>query len=116
VRGPLLHWFFENTTDWFRATIQVNAIGSIGTIYFAERTIQELVKNETKMKSIEGFDPGKMRGLPILVGPTREGPYRLIDGATRCCNILRMPVATRPMEIDILLGVCPSVVTWHLWR
>jgi restriction system protein len=115
----MIGFFMRNPTTWLEGVFPVDAIGSLRlTSWFEQpgyanaRTIDEL------LDSIGGahyakldFRIDNMRGRPVIVAPERDGPYMLIEGTHRCCEIVRLarrgevPVAVLPF----VLGVCPNI-------
>jgi restriction system protein len=118
-REPMLGFLLRNPTKWFAGSFDVDAIGALRlTSWFEQphfanaRTIDELLESlggATYAKL--DFRLDAMRGRPIIVSANLAGPYCLIEGTTRCCEVVRLarrgeaPSATTPF----VLGVCPNI-------
>jgi hypothetical protein len=126
IREPMIGFFLRNPTTWVEGTFDVEAIGSLRvTSWFEQpgyanaRTIDEL------LESVGGASYAKldfrieaMRGRPIIVGPDMDGPYCVIEGSHRCCEIVRLArrgeVPTR--TLPFVLGICPDVHEYTSFR
>ena len=60
------------------------------------------------------FDLKRVRGLPILVAETSEGPYTIVEGLTRlsCQTSLFLKGTPAQEVVPILLGISPRVKNW----
>ncbi len=60
------------------------------------------------------FNAGRMRGCPVLVGRTDDGPYTEVEGLTRMSCILSKHLASepRPAEVEVDLGASPRMNEW----
>ena len=61
------------------------------------------------------FDPGRSRGVPILVATDENGPYTIAEGLTRltCLVSLKREGQIGVESIDAVLGVNPSFAAWN---
>jgi len=117
VRAPLLDYFFQKPTIWFEADMPVNLLDAIWSdIFFqSDSTLADIASRRPDIK-IDGFRLEAMSGRSILVGPSLNGPWILIEGVHRCVEILRMAPAAQPNAIRVLVGVCQSITSWVRWR
>jgi hypothetical protein len=103
-RGPLLDGLLPIVTEWYAGGLPVGELSQLRIINFAPfvavascRMFERLVDHietgrqiadtdlaENCRRISTGFDIGRMRGRPILVGETINGPYFLVEGYTRC--------------------------------
>lgn len=63
------------------------------------------------------FDPQKVRGAPVLLCESDQGPFTIVEGMTRlsvlCCrSSLGRPV---PPRVQVLVGRGPRVVEWPFY-
>lgn len=118
-REPMLGFLLKNEVKWFEGELDVDAIGGVRLISWFEqpqfanaRTIAELLDSPAGATySKLDFNIGAMRGRPLAVAPGLQGPYTLIEGTHRCCEIVRLvrrgEVGT--LRIPFVVGVCPNI-------
>lgn len=118
-REPMLGFLLKNQTSWFEGAFDVEAIPALRlTRWFEQpafssaRTIHELLETLGGASYAKlDFRLDAMRGRPIIVADNLGGPYCLIEGTHRCCEIVRLarrgevPTETLPF----VLGVCSSI-------
>lgn len=63
------------------------------------------------------FDPGRVRGCPVLIAERVEGPYVLAEGATRSCILVsrRHHGEAVPRSFPVLVGVTSRAREWTWW-
>ena len=84
-----------------------------------------VVHNPGAILSLGGhYDPSKMVGRPVILGPTLAGPWRLLDGSNRVRGALLSPVnggrwARRPLKLGetmpVVAGVHAFAERWAEW-
>ena len=121
VRAGMICGLLHVDLDWGYAEIGVSDLSKVGVVDIPEfrsaTTIEELAERLPEMRK-ENFDPTRMRGHPIIIGPSVNGPFQLIEGTTRSCEILRMHRAGRFPSTHVrgVAGVGDAVQQWFRWR
>ena len=117
IRQPLLDFGIDPPTTWHSAKLQVADLGGIRLIrYFSVQRLADLAATDNPYTRRD-FTPSKARGRPIFVGPTLEGPWNLLEGTHRCCGMIKTGLSNGQQDqLDVIVGVCPSVTRWHFWR
>ncbi len=110
-RGAMVLPFLSRPSEWFEAVMNTDGLVDVSAaMYFRAKgyvTLGDLTDRHPGMH-IEGFDPALSRGRPILVSVDGNAPWYLIEGAHRCCEIIRRRRDGRYGEtLEVLVGVCP---------
>lgn len=128
--GPLL----ATKPAWFETILPVARLAQIRVIRMGaflaispDRSLHGFVRGLDQGKDTPGdgfaagyralrpnFDPGRMRGWPVVVGATREGPFTEAEGLTRMCCLLSRHLKGEPVPatFDLVVGVSPRIVEW----
>ena len=138
LRRPLTEQVVELGTDWYEGALPSPALESIRLLNYSpfvqlapSRTLGEFVAALDAGKDPPGdegfaqnyrrfraeYDPARVVGRPVLVGPKIVGPYTEIEGLTRMCTLISKRRAGEPIsaEVPVLVGVCLQFDQWH-WR
>jgi hypothetical protein len=138
VRFPILLDLLHLGTTWHTAVVGIAELPQFRVMNFPPhaklapgRTFGEFTKrldegrdpvddpafgqNYRKMRPI--LDPVRMRGTPIVVCPSLDGPFTGLEGYTRMSVLISRNAAGEsvPREIPILIGECSRLPEWHLW-
>ena len=118
-REPMLGFLLKNPATWFTGLLDVEAIGGLRLTRWFEkpefanaRTIDELLESPGgAIYAKLDFTIGTMRGRPIMAAEDLAGPYCLVEGTTRCCEIVRLARAGEMVgaAIPVVLCVCPTI-------
>jgi hypothetical protein len=134
IRGDYLRPIFDAKPDWSIGWLPVEQLARVQVIRLTpflaiapERDLYTFVRALDEGRDTPGdgfgagyrkvrpnFDPGRMRGCPILVGRNDGGPYTEVEGLTRMSCILSRHLAgePRPAEVEVVLGVSPRINEW----
>jgi hypothetical protein len=117
-RWELLGYFVRNPTEWLEGDFAAANLGDVHVIdspddYKGKPTIRELAR--VFEDRLPNFHYEAMRERPILLGPTKDGPWCLMDGYHRCVEIfLQHEDRTLGVErVRVILGVCETARNWH---
>jgi len=121
VRGAFVVFFLSNGTQWFTADFPASELGGVRVLrchvaFSPNRTFAEFAQAKQELGPPR-FDLSVTRGRPILVGPTVNGPWCLMEGNHRCCSILRGNAdGTNPISsIPVIAGICARAQEWYWW-
>jgi hypothetical protein len=115
-RRGLVKWVLANPTEWHVADFTLDELSQVRADYywlvnFRAKTVRDISLLPSRIGK-QDFERNRMRGRPVVVGPNRSGDLMLIDGAHRCSEILRMQPPGRPLSIEVIVGVCPTITSW----
>jgi len=119
VREPMLGFLLRNKTTWFEASLSVDDLPNIHLTtwfererYQSARTLHELLQTPGAADYVKpGFRLDAMRGRPIMVARDLDSSLCLIEGTSRCCEIVRLrrSGALEQASIMVFVGVCPNI-------
>jgi hypothetical protein len=137
MRGGYLGPILSLQPDWYVGVLEVSELAQVRLIRLAafsaiapNRLLDQFVAaldagRDTPNDGFSAkyrllrpiFDPSRMRGLPILVAETEEGPYTEVEGLTRMSCLLskRTKGESVPDSIMAVLGVSPRMREWNFY-
>jgi hypothetical protein len=133
IRGPLLKGLLRLGTEWHIGTIATADAEQLRLAWFhamPSRRLGALVDILDSGGNVPGegsfapnfraarraIDVSNMRGAPILVAESGQGPYGLLEGYIRCSVLVSRLRANEPVPaaIQVIVGVCPRIREWRL--
>ena len=131
-RAPLLRSLLPIAREWYTCALPMRELENlkvtVGFPPFAQAApsglFGELASVPTTERPIpadaisrlrSGFDLTAMKGCPIVVAESTQGPYLLVEGYTRCCVAL---LKHREGEFDegrmpLFLGIVSGLAEWE---
>jgi len=118
-REPMLGFLLRNNTRWFEARLSVDELATVRlTSWFEQpkyqtaRTIDGLLRAPGASDyTLPGFSLDAIRGHVILVAPDLSGPLCLIEGTSRCCEIVRRRRSGEiaATHLSVFVGICENI-------
>jgi hypothetical protein len=130
TRQPLLAGLIGAPIEWYEAEADaqdMSAMSFIAVKEWAEKWPSMRLVDLCGTRHKQGPEP-EFQGWrtsiarPIALGQTKDGPFCLIEGYTRCCTWLRDERASirPPSTVPLIVGIWPGVSRWasptgHHW-
>ena len=129
-RGGFFGIFVANATNWLEAACPVETVGQLNLCKYFEgthqtngaasyfRTIEELAEGDPSFRLPQPFVWSAMRGRPILVSHSADGPWLVMEGTHRLVEIYHAAKAGKAEKtaVDVIAGVNPVARNWNAWR
>lgn len=111
-RRPVLTPYLSYPTRWYlirQATAGLRDMRSYLFLDEGYETLGELADRRLDM-TIPNFDANEVRGMPVFVRASSTEPVYLLEGAHRCCEMIRQrSVRYVPSYLMAYLGLCPRL-------
>ncbi len=134
-RSPLLDGLLALRPIWYRAVIAIDKLAIVRVIAYEpfarivpSRVLNDLATAVERGDCIDGefntlvrhmadaFNLATMQGMPILVAKSRNDPWYLLEGYTRCTAMLLARRAGRlgdGTNVAIVIGITPQLPQWN---
>jgi len=124
ARQPMLDPLLALHPTWYRGELPVDVLAGARTINLPayverapSRQLAALCATRGQSEGAPEFHHASMTAPAILVGPTLDGPWCLVEGYRRCCRAIRDDRAGRfdGLPLSVIVGVGPDMSRWRWW-
>jgi hypothetical protein len=129
-RGNFFGIFVTDPTDWLDASCPIEAVGRLNLCKYFDgthqvkgvpsyfRTIEDLAEGDSSFRLPQPFVWSAMRGRPVLVSYSADGPWLVMEGTHRLVEIYHAAKAGKAEKtaVDVIAGVSPVARNWNAWR
>jgi len=124
TRQPMLDPLLALRPTWYRGHLPIDVLAGARTINYQRfvelapsRRLAALCVTRGQPGGAPEFDRAAMTAPPILIGPTLDGPWCLVEGYRRCCRAIRDDLAGHfdGLPLPVIVGVGPDMSRWRWW-